>query len=193
MARDIKIADDKAEQTAVTPFKYSITSYGADYPVDALVKRMNEGDIYIPPFQRGFVWTLPQASGFVESLLLGLPVPGIFLAKDEDTQKMLVIDGQQRLRTLQFFCGGIFGPTRKEFALKDVQNNLMVPHPKCYQRRIAVASMILFFIRRLLGRTSPLMIIVVSIIFLKGSIPVAPSCIRRKSVGVYIKVSLMIC
>lgn len=103
------------------PFKYSITSYGADYPVDGLVKRIRDGSIYIPPFQRDFVWSLRQASRFVESLLLGLPVPGIFLSRDEETQRLLVIDGQQRLRSLQYFYDGIFHDTRREFALRDVQ------------------------------------------------------------------------
>ena len=103
------------------PFKYSITSYGADYPVDGLVKRIRDGSIYIPPFQRDFVWSLRQASRFVESLLLGLPVPGIFLSRDEETQRLLVIDGQQRLRTLQYFYDGIFHNTQREFALRDVQ------------------------------------------------------------------------
>ena len=60
------------------PFKYSITSYGADYDVDGIVKRINRDDIRIPEFQRSFVWTLQQASKFIESLLLGLPVPGVF-------------------------------------------------------------------------------------------------------------------
>lgn len=104
------------------PFRYSITSYGADYPVDGLVKRMRDGGIYVPRFQRSFVWNLRGASRFVESLLLGLPVPGIFLSRDEETQRLLVIDGQQRLRTLQYFYDGIFGDTGREFALRDVQN-----------------------------------------------------------------------
>src|SRR5687768_4112804 len=74
--------DDDVE--GVLAFHYSITNYGADYPVDSLVKRLLSQAIYIPDFQRGFVWKLPQASRFIESLLLGLPVPGIFLAKDDD-------------------------------------------------------------------------------------------------------------
>lgn len=82
---------------------YHITSYGADYPVDGLVKRLRQGDIYIPEFQRGFVWSKPQASRFIESLLLGLPVPGIFLAKEAETERLMVVDGQQRLKTLQYF------------------------------------------------------------------------------------------
>ena len=104
-----------------TPFKYSITSYGADYPVDGLVKRIVAGDVLIPAFQRSYIWTLPRASRFIESLLLGLPVPGIFLSKDEPSQKLLVIDGQQRLKSLQFFYEGIFLPTERRFSLQGVQ------------------------------------------------------------------------
>src|SRR5258706_15619947 len=93
------------------PVEYAISSYGADYPVDGLVKRMSAGSIFIPPFQRSYVWNVYRASRFIESLLLGLPVPAIFLSRDESTQKLLVIDGQQRLRTLQYFYEGVFAPT----------------------------------------------------------------------------------
>ncbi len=103
------------------PLKYKTTSYGADYPVDGLVKRIINEDIKIPEFQRGYVWSLTKASSFIESLLLGLPVPGIFLSKEHDTEKLLVIDGQQRLSTLQYFYEGIFRPSGREFALRDVQ------------------------------------------------------------------------
>lgn len=111
------------EGDEILPFQYSITSYGADYPVDGLVKRLENGSIYIPSLQRHYVWKLEQASRFIESLLLGLPVPGIFLSKEKETQKLLVIDGQQRLRTLQYFYAGVFqvNGKDKEFALKGVQ------------------------------------------------------------------------
>jgi len=117
-----EIDDSLEESDEVVPFKYSITSYGADYPVDGLVKRISKGDIAIPKFQRGYVWSLKEASRFVESLLLGLPVPGIFLSKEPDTQELLVIDGQQRLLTLRHFYEGIWPPTRREFALRSVQS-----------------------------------------------------------------------
>jgi hypothetical protein len=116
---DTVVQDDLGD--GEVPFKYSITSYGADYPVDGLIKRIEDGSIYIPPFQRRFVWDLKRGSRFVESLLLGLPVPGIFLSKEQPTQKLLVIDGQQRLRTLQYFYRGIFAESKREFALKGVQ------------------------------------------------------------------------
>lgn len=109
------------DEEEVLPLKYAISSYGADYTVDGLVNRLRKGDIFIPPFQRGYVWRLSDASGFIESLLLGLPVPGVFLSKEPETQKLLVIDGQQRLKSLEFFYEGIFGPTSREFALQGVQ------------------------------------------------------------------------
>ena len=118
----VAIEDDLGEdQEASVTFRYSISAYGADYPVDGLVQRLETGDIDVPVFQRGFVWNFGQASRFIESLLLGLPVPGIFLSREPDTQKLLVIDGQQRLRTLQFFYSGVFEATGREFALKGVQ------------------------------------------------------------------------
>src|SRR5712691_4738529 len=83
--------------------KFSISSYGADYTVDTLVKRMRGGAFRIPPFQRKFIWTLKHSSKFIESLLMGLPVPGIFLYKEANSNEHLVIDGQQRLLTLQMF------------------------------------------------------------------------------------------
>jgi hypothetical protein len=115
-----EIDESLDEVDEVVPFKYSITSYGADYPVDGLVKRISSGDIIIPKFQRGYVWSHREASLFVESLLLGLPVPSIFLSKEPETQKLLVIDGQQRLLSLRYFYEGIWPSTRKEFALKGV-------------------------------------------------------------------------
>lgn len=115
---EIDLFDESEEE--VIPYRYSITSYGADYPVDSLVNRLDREVILVPKFQRSFVWTYKMASRFIESLLLGLPVPGIFLSKEEETGKLLVIDGQQRLKTLQYFYQGVF--QRREFLLRDVQD-----------------------------------------------------------------------
>ena len=117
----LDIEDDLGDEDQPVPLRYSITSYGADYPVDGLVKRMGSKAIFVPPFQRRYVWNMKQASRFIESLLLGLPVPGIFLSKEQKTGKLLVIDGQQRLLTLQYYYDGIFADTQKEFVLRGVQ------------------------------------------------------------------------
>jgi hypothetical protein len=121
---DVDLEDQRTEEgdaEEVQPFRYAISSYGADYPVDGLVKRLREGAIYVPKFQREFVWDLKDASRFVESLLLGLPVPSIFLSKEWDTGKLLVVDGQQRLLSLRYFYDGTWKPTEREFRLKGVQ------------------------------------------------------------------------
>jgi Protein of unknown function DUF262 len=127
-----ELVEDLDELNEVLPASFSITSYGADYPVDGLVKRISQGDIVVPrfsteategqstvAFQREFVWSKPQADRFIESLLLGLPVPGIFLVK-EPNGKHLVLDGQQRLLTLETFYNGVF--QGKEFGLEKVQD-----------------------------------------------------------------------
>jgi len=116
------IVDNLGDEDQDISATYSITSYGTDYPVDALVTRMRSGDIVVPPFQRGYVWTYRQACRFIESLLLGLPVPGIFLSKEEETQKLLIIDGHQRLRTLQDFYDGVFTKTDEGFKLSGLRS-----------------------------------------------------------------------
>ncbi len=112
----------------VSPSRYDITSYGIDFDVEGLVRRIARGDVYIPEFQREFVWKMTESSRFVESLLLGLPVPGIFLAQDLETGKLLVIDGQQRLLSLKYFFDGYFNPkidasSKKVFKLLKVQES----------------------------------------------------------------------
>lgn len=102
--------------------KYEITSYGADYPVDSLVARMKDGSIIVPQFQREYVWPISRASRFIESLLLGLPVPGIFLYKEDRTGRLVVVDGNQRLRTLQYFYEGLFQATKREFSLVGIDS-----------------------------------------------------------------------
>ena len=114
----------------VKSVRYRITSYGIDFDLDGLVNRLNQGSVFVPPFQREFVWSRKRASQFIESFLLGLPVPGIFLAEESDTGKLLVIDGQQRLKTLQFFYSGFFGASgvggnARPFALEGVDREFL--------------------------------------------------------------------
>lgn len=113
---------DESENESID-FRYVITSYGADYPIDSLMKRIKDEVIFVPPFQRQFVWNISEASKFIESLILGLPVPGIFLSKEKDTNRLLVVDGQQRLLSLYFFYQGYFDKTL--FRLQNVQEDLI--------------------------------------------------------------------
>ena len=122
----LNVEDEASLDDTVIPEHYDITSYGADFDVEGLVKRMKRGDIFVPEFQRGYVWPQQMASRFIESLLLGLPVPGIFLARENRSNRLIVIDGQQRLRTLAYFYEGFFhqkadSASRRIFKLTKVQ------------------------------------------------------------------------
>jgi len=68
------------------------------------------------------VWTIKQASRLIESFLMGLPVPAIFLYLDPLDGTHSVIDGQQRLLSIFYFFEGVFAPEqrgkREVFTLK---------------------------------------------------------------------------
>jgi uncharacterized protein with ParB-like and HNH nuclease domain len=63
---------------------------------------IESGVMEIPNFQRNYVWDLKRASKLIESIIMGLPVPQIFLF-EKSRNKFLVIDGQQRLMTIYYF------------------------------------------------------------------------------------------
>ncbi len=90
-----------------------------DFTVEHLVnKYLNDienenNEIYVPEYQREFVWDEKQQSKFIESLLLGLPIPSIFLAENEDG-RLEIVDGSQRIRTMASFINN-------ELILKDLE------------------------------------------------------------------------
>ena len=102
--------------------KYDIASYPSDYTLSGLNEMWWNKDIEIPNYQREFVWTQKQASLLIDSFLTGLPVPPLFFYID-DSNKNLVIDGQQRLLSVVYFLEGYFGnestqANRKVFRLQ---------------------------------------------------------------------------
>jgi len=92
-----------------------VVSYGADLSVREISSMFDEGELIKPSMQRNYVWTKKEASRFIESILMGLPVPSIFLAKDKDG-RMLIVDGFQRINTLSLFLKGKF-KEEKDFKL----------------------------------------------------------------------------
>jgi len=104
---------------------YKIANYPADYTLKGLHDKYKSEEILIPSFQRRFVWTLSQASALIESFLLGLPVPSVFFYKEEESQKLIVIDGQQRLKTIFGYFDNKFPDTNKPFYLKGVDKKWM--------------------------------------------------------------------
>ena len=82
--------------------EYDITATPNDFNVMTLCSFIDSGSVRIPGFQRNFVWDMGRASRLIESLILGLPVPQLFLYERERNQ-FLVIDGQQRLMSIYYF------------------------------------------------------------------------------------------
>ena len=72
-------------------------------------QRANEGTLILnPPFQRRPVWAQRQQSHLIESALLGLPIPEIYLQQKtspDGTTQHIVVDGQQRIRAILEFIG----------------------------------------------------------------------------------------
>lgn len=113
---DTEVQEETSQDIEENNQRFEVSSYGWDVDVEGLVKRMNRGDIFVPGFQRGFVWSGPEKSRFIESLILGLPVPTLFLARDAESSRLNIIDGQQRLKTLQSYLNGEFSLSGKEIA-----------------------------------------------------------------------------
>ena len=81
---------------------YDIAVFYNTYNLSALMKWWGK-KLVIPDFQRAYVWNIKKASEFVDSMLRGLPVPSMFFYDDTENNRLLVIDGQQRLRSLYNF------------------------------------------------------------------------------------------
>jgi uncharacterized protein with ParB-like and HNH nuclease domain len=96
-----------------TPATYEVITYPADFTLEGLVSKYRKGSMTVPGFQRNYVWNIKQASRLIESFLLGLPVPAIFLFTDEAKNEQLVLDGQQRLMSVVYFFDGYFGEADK--------------------------------------------------------------------------------
>ncbi len=82
--------------------EYDLTSTPNDFNILTIHNFIESGSVKIPGFQRSYVWDIGRASKLVESLILGLPVPQIFLY-EQGRNSFLVIDGQQRLMSIYYF------------------------------------------------------------------------------------------
>ena len=95
---------------------FNISSWGADITLREIVASYQEGDFVKPELQRKFVWDKKEASRFIESILLGLPVPSIFLAQVSKGPQ-LIVDGYQRIMTIVDYFEGIWRKDNTPFKL----------------------------------------------------------------------------
>jgi len=85
-----------------------IEFYLTEFSVELLASKMKNGDFEVPDYQREDTWEDWRKSRFIESLLMGLPIPFLFFWESPATGKLEIVDGSQRLRTIEAFLLGDF-------------------------------------------------------------------------------------
>jgi Protein of unknown function DUF262 len=115
MSTNSEIMDSRKESADIEiRDKQKQISYDTkEYPVEVIVQKYLHGkeddtnELFIPDYQREMAWDEPRQSKFIESVLLGLPIPYLFVADirddENDLGRLEIIDGSQRIRTLTRF------------------------------------------------------------------------------------------
>lgn len=111
----LKLMDDKPELTQeliasaeaqIVEQSKRIEFYLTEYTIEILALKMHNGDFEVPAYQREFTWEDERKSRFIESVLMGLPIPFLFFWEIVDTGRLEIVDGSQRLRTIEEFILG---------------------------------------------------------------------------------------
>jgi hypothetical protein len=112
---DLDQSDDDAALELATPERQILTQ-ALDERVEGLVSRIKRGRLILQPdFQRDFVWSKSKASLLIESILMRIPMPVVYVAEIE-TGAWEVVDGQQRLTAIKSYLDGHF-PDGEPFKL----------------------------------------------------------------------------
>lgn len=110
---DSEVNDDYTDDSL-----FNITSWGADLSFRELISMYSEDELKKPELQRYYVWDRTEASRFIDSILMGLPVPSIFLAQKKSDK--LIVDGYQRIMTIYDYVEkGVFSGDGKAFKLSN--------------------------------------------------------------------------
>jgi hypothetical protein len=111
--------DDDSLDQDISFTEYEISASPNDFNIRTLFDFIDSGIVKVPGFQRNYVWDLRRASKLIESLLIGIPIPQIFLY-EQGKNSFLVIDGQQRYFTIYFFKKKRFPRKEKRFELRKI-------------------------------------------------------------------------
>ena len=115
------------ESDGIEISRYAITSYRTDRSVDNLIKWKEHDKLIIPTFQRDYVCKYKNCVKLIESILLGLPIPDLFVYKEiiDGNEKYNLIDGFQRISTIEAFKTGIWKkgtPDERKFIITNKQS-----------------------------------------------------------------------
>lgn len=86
--------------SACVPYNYDTK----EYPIEVILSKYDKGEIFVPAYQRDFIWKTDQKSKFIESLFLGVPIMPIFVSVSGEDAELEIIDGSQRIRTIVDYC-----------------------------------------------------------------------------------------
>ena len=114
---EIEYETDTDEDYSLT--EYDITTFPSDFNIKTIFDFMESEIFKVPGFQRNYVWDLTRASKLIESIILGIPVPQIFLY-EKSKNEFLVVDGQQRLMTIYYFIKMRFPKKEKRYELRRI-------------------------------------------------------------------------
>jgi hypothetical protein len=111
--------EEEEDSPAAQIREYDISSSPNDFNVMTIMSFLESGRVKIPAFQRNYVWDIKKASKLIESIIIGLPIPQIFLF-ERSKNSFLVIDGQQRLMSIYYFMKGRFPLKDKRVQLRQI-------------------------------------------------------------------------
>lgn len=146
---EIEETEEAAEETELEVEEDARRVYAdkLDLDVATLCNRIQNGDLILQPeFQREYVWDDTKASRFIESILMQIPTPVIYLAEDVDGKK-LTIDGHQRLKSIFRFWSNEF-PLKNLTFFKELNGKKFKDLDKEYQRRLLDGVLRTILIRR---------------------------------------------
>ncbi|HDR2714383.1 DUF262 domain-containing protein [Enterobacter asburiae] len=96
MEKELQLKADEQ----IKAYSKKIDFYTSEYTVEILAQKVSAGEYTVPEYQREYTWDEPRKCKFIESLIIGLPIPFVFFWMNDDTGKLEIVDGSQRLRTL---------------------------------------------------------------------------------------------
>lgn len=114
--------DDESKHATYPVEQFDLMSIPNDFNTKTMVSFIESETFNIPGFQRNYVWDIKRASRLIESAIIGLPIPQIFLY-ERDRNKFLVIDGQQRLMSIYYFVKGRFPKRDKLDELRSIYDS----------------------------------------------------------------------
>lgn len=121
--------DKQSAEGQIRELKRTVDYQTKEFTIEVMVQKYldgeaeDENEIFVPAYQRAFVWDTRRKSKFIESVILELPIPYIFLAGlskeiSDDEGRAEIVDGSQRVRTLAALFTRRSGTSRTGKALK---------------------------------------------------------------------------